>query len=55
MEIDPRQLEALTSQLRVTFIDGTPRQTVQVEGFAPVYFPNTRRRRRSGRRRLRCA
>jgi len=40
MDIDPRQLEALTSGLKVKFTDWEPCQTVQVEGFAPIYFPN---------------
>jgi FkbM family methyltransferase len=40
MKIDPQQLGALASQLKFKFIDGEPRQTVQHEGFAPIYFRN---------------
>jgi FkbM family methyltransferase len=40
MEIDTQQLRTLVSELKVNFIDGESRLTVQIEGFAPIYFPN---------------
>jgi FkbM family methyltransferase len=41
MEIDAQQLDTLRSQLRVKFVDQKPRQMFQVEGFAPIYYPDS--------------
>src|SRR5581483_10252158 len=41
MDIDARELEALASRLTVRFTDGEPRQTIQVDGFRPVYLSNS--------------